>query len=84
LYFAPNQKRIEKEKGVSIMFQAELGRMMRDEQQKDYVREARRINQAARDNPPHRITVPGVLVLPLILVSVVSRLIVFSAHAIRH
>ncbi len=66
------------------MFQVELGRMMREEQQKDYLREARRKQRAADKNRPHPNLAEGWAVLPLALLAVVARLVLFSTQAIRH
>jgi hypothetical protein len=65
------------------MFQAELGRMIREEQQKDYRREARHTRLASVDCRPHRDGAHGWVVLPLFLMAVVSRLMEFSSHAVR-
>ena len=66
------------------MFQAELGRMMREEQHKDYRRAAKPTQRTLADNQPQRNTARGWLVLPLVLATIVARLIMFSAHTIRH
>lgn len=66
------------------MFQVELGRMMREEQQRDYLREARRKEWGAGDNRPHPNLARGWVILPLALLGVVARLVLFSTQAIRH
>ncbi len=70
-------------KGGSIMFQVELGRMMREEQQRDYRREARRKERAADENRLYPNFARGWVILPLALLGVVARLVLFSTRSIR-
>jgi hypothetical protein len=77
------------------MFQAGLGYMMREEQRKDFVRQAehedfvRQAELAQRewtDKQPRRVygVAHALLIAPLVLVTLVSRLIASYLHTIGH
>ena len=67
------------------MFQAELGRMMREQQQMDYRREARRAKRMQDEQPqPHRNGARGFMLLPFLVLTIASRLVMLSSHVIRH